>query len=539
MTRGECQALIDALLDDAITESEFARLQDCLQEDSVMRALYYERLRLHTSLELIGEEMPSAVATATTKSRWIPSGEWIQTAARLAALGTLLAAGAGLTWWKLRPPAAQTPDFPGTLASEASEPAAKGFAVLTEQSQAVWERSRPFSKGELIPAGTLHLLSGTVQLDLFSGVTLIAESDAEFEILSAMEMRVVRGKIRAQVPPPSQGFRIHTTQGQLVDLGTEFALDVGPDHADVHVLDGEVEWHPLDQADHRLLQKGQAVRWSRDQGSGVPLPFPQVTSSISSLEASLARQRSDRRRAWEAHGTSHASDARVLAYFPMNEPGPWHRSLRDSGPLGLEGTIVRTQRVADRWGQADSALDFSPTGSRVRLQIPGTHQALTLYCWARIDSLDRWYNSLFLTDGHELHEPHWQIMNDGRLFFSVKAHDRRGPNNPDKHICHSPPFWSASLSGRWIQLATTFDSERAEVAHYLNGEILNRESVPEPMLVRAVKIGAASIGNWSEPKRHDPDFAIRNLNGAIDEFLLFDTALSPAEIATLYHSGKP
>lgn len=95
------------------------------------------------------------------------------------------------------------------------------------------------------------------------------------------------------------------------------------------------------------------------------------------------------------------------------------------------------------------------------------------------------------------------------------------------------------MSGRWIQLATTFDSERAEVAHYLNGEILNRESVPEPMLVRAVKIGAASIGNWSEPKRHDPDFAIRNLNGAIDEFLLFDTALSPAEIATLYHSGKP
>ena len=75
--------------------------------------------------------------------------------------------------------------------------------------------------------------------------------------------------------------------------------------------------------------------------------------------------------------------------------------------------------------------------------------------------------------------------------------------------------------------------------HYLNGEVLSRESIPDVQLVRETRIGKASIGNWSLPTRPDSEFAIRNLNGSIDEFALFDVALNAAEIRELYENGKP
>ena len=59
-----------------------------------------------------------------------------------------------------------------------------------------------------------------------------------------------------------------------------------------------------------------------------------------------------------------------------------------------------------------------------------------------------------------------------------------------------------------------------------------------PCASRKTRIGAASIDNWSEPERHDPHFAVRNLNGAIDEFMLFNAALSAEEIDQFSQAGK-
>ena len=130
-------------------------------------------------------------------------------------------------------------------------------------------------------------------------------------------------------------------------------------------------------------------------------------------------------------------------------------------------------------------------------------------------------------------------MDDGRLFFSVKARDWK-KGKPDKRIAYSPPIWTPQLSGQWIQIAVTYDSEDKAITHYLNGEQLSREILPDEYVVDRVRIGSASIGNWSEPYyRKDPHFTVRNLNGAIDEFAIFSAALTSAEIADLYAKGKP
>lgn len=103
----------------------------------------------------------------------------------------------------------------------------------------------------------------------------------------------------------------------------------------------------------------------------------------------------------------------------------------------------------------------------------------------------------------------------------------------------SPSFWDPSLSGRWIHLAVTFDIDSGTIIHYLNGQMLSRHVVPNTQMPSTTEIGPASIGNWAAPTLPDARFAIRNLNGAIDELAIFSAALSANEIRETHDYGKP
>ncbi|MEM9017107.1 MAG: LamG domain-containing protein, partial [Verrucomicrobiota bacterium] len=231
-------------------------------------------------------------------------------------------------------------------------------------------------------------------------------------------------------------------------------------------------------------------------------------------------------------------DPGLLAYYAMQPAEAGGTELADRSPASSIGVVVLADQTSDRWNRYQYALDFSPMGSRVRVTIPGEHESLSLMCWVRIDSLDRLYNSLFLTDGHELHEPHWQIMNDGRIFFSVRA--RESGKGGDKHIAFSPPIWKPSQSAQWQHLATVYDGEKQVITHYLNGEPITIEAIPPELHPDKVMINAASIGNWSEPRyRKDPEFVVRNLNGSLDDFALWNRPLRPSEVRDIYEAGRP
>ena len=518
MNGDEQNSLIDQLLDDDISEADFLRLEAEMHVNPEAREAYYDRLKLHTALEIEAEDCagkPTASATPILSQRFRLDWLMISAAAALVLL-------AGVIGWKI----GQDNE---SYARTKAEPVASGFGVIADQSNASWNGDLTLNRGDLLPQGPLTLDSGIAQLDLFSGVTLIIEGASEFEIVSAMEMSVKQGKVRVDVPEMARGFRIHTTAGDVVDLGTEFALSVTQDHADLHVLDGEIEWHPLSRPMQRL-SSGESLRWTNSGEKKA------ITPSLDDLQKRLASRRDERKLAWQRHSKTLRDDPRLLVYFPMNQAGDWQRQLLDESSAKRNGTIIRAKRVSDRWEQPYGGLDFSPTGSRVRVNIPGEHKSITLMCWAKIDSLDRWYNSLFLTDGHELNEPHWQIMDDGRLFFSVKRRDGKG----DKHIAYSPPIWTQAESGKWMHIATVYDGEAATTTHYINGEVISMDQIPENMQVDHVKIGEASIGNWNEPSnnRNDPHFAVRNLNGTIDEFAIFGEALTTDEIAELYKKGR-
>ena len=80
---------------------------------------------------------------------------------------------------------------------------------------------------------------------------------------------------------------------------------------------------------------------------------------------------------------------------------------------------------------------------------------------------------------------------------------------------------------------------RQQVCACERKDILHEEDIDPDLRVKTTRIGAASIGNWSIPTKPDSEFAIRNLNGSIDEFAIFAATLSADEIREMYDNGKP
>jgi hypothetical protein len=89
--------------------------------------------------------------------------------------------------------------------------------------------------------------------------------------------------------------------------------------------------------------------------------------------------------------------------------------------------------------------------------------------------------------------------------------------------------------GQWIHLAVVYDRDAGQVTQYVDG----RSVMQEPMLVNIpLRIGNAEIGNWNVALDR-PRQPIRYFGGCMDEFMLFDAALSPREVEQFYRQGRP
>lgn len=437
------------------------------------------------------------------------------------------------------------PDASGEVVAEtdqrndAEEATSQGVALVTRLVDVGWgEGQAPLEVGDALPPGRLALASGYAQVEFFCGATVIVEGPAELDLQSPLLARVKSGRLRAQVPPAARGFSLEVDEMKVVDLGTEFGLSVSSEGANVQVFDGEVE---LQQpaTDKRLLTAGQALTRSVNGEYSETTVTPNRFLDIATLESRAAGQRDERYERWRVWSEDLRRDKRLIAYYAFDQHGGWQRRLDSSlEPENgeLDGAIVGAHRVPGRWA-SKSSLEFKRPGDRVRVQIPGEFSSLTFSCWVKIDSLDRWYNSLFLTDNYNKGEPHWQILESGQLYFSVRPADPGEPG-PRDFKALSPAFWNADLSGRWIHLAVVYDTEAESITHYVNGRPLSHHDVPTEQIV-PTQIGAASIGNWSLPTQPNAEFAIRNLNGSIDEFAIFAAALSADEIKEIHDNGKP
>lgn len=503
----ELEALIHARLDGEITPEQHARLEALLREDWQARRLYLEMADQHA--RLLAQPRLGTGRLLGTRVRRLP---WRRLLPPLAA-AALVALGFRL--------------LPGP--QEAMEATASGVAMLGPTLDAEF-RGTARRGGETLAPGRLHLARGLAQIDFFSGATVLIEAGTELEILSAWEARCLSGRLRVHVPPAAKGFVVHAPDMKLEDLGTEFALNVQDRASAVHVYDGEVIAH--------TTQPPTSLTQGMGLGSATREFLP-----VSELQSLVKEREAQRFAAWQQGSQERRRDPRLIAYYTFKhwQDDRWERLLNNfTEPRrpNRAGGIVGARWTRGRWPDKE-ALEFKRPGDRVRLNLDGRYTALTLSCWVKVDSVDKKYSGLLLTDGYENGEPHWQIYEDGSLMFSVAYRPDDAPRAGKFNQMHySRPVFTADNLGRWHHLVVTCDAASGEVVQYFDGAEVGRGIHELHQPGRDLVFGPCELGNWGLPTVGH-QFPIRNLNGAMDEFAIYSEALQAEEIRQLYEQGKP
>ncbi|MGI9240466.1 MAG: LamG-like jellyroll fold domain-containing protein, partial [Verrucomicrobiales bacterium] len=427
---------------------------------------------------------------------------------------------------------------------DSEEQSAQGFAVVGRLLAATWPAAEPgHREGDMLGAEVFRLASGMAEIQFFSGANMTVEGPAEISLTSAWEASCVEGAVRMQVPAAARGFKLQAPSSEIIDLGTEFGLVVRDGTGHVEVFDGEISIRHQGEGE-KSVKRGAAFELAPD-GPMTSEPAGEVEFPDVGRLGSLDQERLDAELArWHAHRDQLARDERLIAYYTFEDDGANNsipnRAISHEPDTG--GAVILAESVEGRVAGMKSALEFRRPGARVRVNLPGEFPAITFACWVRIDSLDRQYSALFMGDGYENGEPHWQIRDDGSMMLSVMVDDSRQHPKWSKsryhHVYFSPPMWDLSMSGQWLHLASVFDPGKRAVSHFVNGERISHEEIGEDFLVDSLRIGNGEIGNWGQPFREDPSFAIRNLNGRVDEMAVFKSALDDGEIADLFERSR-
>jgi hypothetical protein len=135
-----------------------------------------------------------------------------------------------------------------------------GLAMVVNLEGVRWEPGdgpHP-STGDVLPSGRFRLRSGRATLSLFSGVVLVVEGPADLDLVSIDRVFCRSGRLRTRVPKGAEGFVVSSPRSAVMDLGTEFEIDVGGDgKARVHVNEGQTEGAVLSKAG--ILQRSQRM----------------------------------------------------------------------------------------------------------------------------------------------------------------------------------------------------------------------------------------------------------------------------------------
>ena len=506
---------IDHHLDGTLSPEDFTRLQETLLTDPAARSLLRQRSQMDATLRDWTLSRQSTPLTAWQPSPKPPTpSSWFSRPIQL----TLATAAAITLAFFLWPKEYNSP-----------EATSSGVAMLSQTLDAEFAHS-PLRSGDTITPRTIKLTKGLTQIEFFSGATALLEGAAELEIISSWEARCLSGRIRVHVPPAAKGFLLHAPGMKLEDLGTEFALNVKDNTSAVHVFEGEVIAH-TDRTSSSLKQGMTLGNTTTDF-----LP-------ITELHDLIAQRQQRRLDAWQDWSNQARTDPRLIAYYTFKHwtDDRWDRLVNNfTEPRNPKhaGGAVGARWTEGRWPSKE-ALEFKRPGDRVRMSLDGTHSALTLSCWVKVDSVDKKYNSLLLTDGYDNGEPHWQIYQDGSLMFSIMYRPGDVPKSAKYNQIHySKPVFTADSLGRWHHLAVTYDSTSGEVIQYFDAQEVGREISPLHQPARPITFGPCEIGNWGLPTQNH-DSPIRNLNGAIDEFAIYQAILSPTEILQQFEAGKP
>jgi ferric-dicitrate binding protein FerR (iron transport regulator) len=396
------------------------------------------------------------------------------------------------------------------------------------------------ASGQPMPSGPIHLLSGLAEVRFQNGVSVVLQGPAQFEVRTGSLGELTAGKLTAMVPKGGEGFAVQTPSARIVDLGTEFGVDVNADqqtHAEVfrgHVR-AEVSPATSDAPLSKTLEVNQAVLIARGAKSiQLTAPTPLAFVRIAELQ-NQAQSRPSAAERWLVCSDSLRHDPGIVAYYTFDNAREVPDRLlnraaatagRFDGQLGDDQTGHDPHWSTGRWS-GKGALDFDAS-RRTCVSLPPIPMfvdspTITVAAWVLPKDPSRTMH--ILDEAREAQKrldfvwlgAHAAVQTYGIYF------DRGGG--------YRNAFRILPQERRWTFLVVTADAE-GMMRFYVDGQERAaisgplRKGSPSPLVIGRPAWERAGIGS-------------QVLDGSMDEFALFNRVLSAEEIQAVYNAGKP
>ena len=524
----EINELCNGLVDGTLTEKQRARLFDWLTVSEAARRHYVRTMAFSASLYQYASEMqveapdalPEEPANVIRPFPW----RWLSPLAA--------AAGVVLAFWLFHS------HRPETRVAEMR--ADENVARLTGSRQCQWsDNVTALKPGDGLRKGQrLELLSGFAELTFDSGAQVVLEGPASLDLNSAWDATLLRGSLKANVPPEAMGFRISNLAVEVVDLGTEFTMIAdGSGAADVLVLRGMIEASPRDSNEERtiVLHENQSRHFA-----------PSGISNVSNPGQKFARFT-------QPVPLDHFAPATRYIHWSFDEPeGDLLRADSFGAPLDsfsarvdqVSDTVLGTIHTEGRWGRA---LRFNGH-LYARAAFPGLsgNSPHTALFWVKVPV------DVHLPNAYAMLA--WNATNEKLGVHPVHIGWNRNPTEGTVGVLRTDYAGGFALGatplrdGRWHHIAVVFvpgaDPETpVEVKQYVDGrfegegkpsppgtEVSTRFSEEDPNTRDALFLGCR-VGVTGPRKER--------FRGEIDEVCLADRALEPRDIVQLMKENQP
>lgn len=369
------------------------------------------------------------------------------------------------------------------------------------------------ANGEWLKPGEVILEEGGVEITFDSGAVILLQGKSSLKLENEKRAFLKFGKVAARVPEEAIGFIINTPQGTVVDLGTEFAVAVDENKAmEVHVIDGEVEAGSLTGNEPKLLRKDESLR-IENGGS-----FSEVTVLDKTHFSRVKENTSD--------------IAYNFVHWPFDQVED--KTVFDQGNGGFGARFDLYLPNPDeniKTGKVGRALSLSGKGEYAQSSFPGigAANARTVAFWVKIPPNSKQKEA-------------YSIVSWGKVAPSQKWQVGYNPNPSNGVVGAIRTEFSKGYvigttdlrDGRWHHVVSMFiGGEKPDVAthvrHYIDGK-LEGVSGFQPRKINT---------NISDPDTQ-PVYLGKYINhdnwyfrGKIDEFYIFDGALTPHQISLL------
>jgi hypothetical protein len=535
----ESEDLILRRFDERLTEAEFAAFDERLRSDAAFRQHYVRMADLNACLYDELSEVPMRLTAAEAKNRTAWTSRTIIWSCLAATVVAILAA----IW----PSGIQTDVVPDTTAvnSTPSPNAAPlvadeaGTRFLADESANAQDAAvlvmtdgqtpGPLVAGFRFRPGMLKLDRGYMQIEFISGAVVGLTGPAEFRIESSSAATIFSGQAAANVPERARGFVLNTPSAAVVDLGTEFAVEIDSSgNTEVEVISGEVELSLLGDDGSTLLSErvndSRVVRVDRDELKLTEMG--RESEPMSQLRAipETPLTVSDKY-------VQSVLDCRPLIYWrfeqsdqnrirnEVSEQWPAIVYAAESEPEGLriaEGCARFRRTNASRFFRTDESLPNLNAGDYsielwIRPDDLSHSTCLGIFPESEPDARTHLNVIEIATETFLIHEP-------GAIRFLHRNPPEQqwklGTNAFSKGIC-TPHQWQHIVAVK----------QSASMALYYNGQLARRVDLsdangPGPYRLLAGQLNPAS--NW------------RQYSGAMDEVALYPMSLTEEQIALHY-----